>query len=169
MLPFLDPGSEIFDDPERWGYTLFHRTLEDHRKAVLCSDWRDRLNYETRWLSRDDLVNVSYASVRALTELKGRYGKLPRGIAEGIVSLIDSTVSLLDDVRRQKGSLQRGTDDRQTGVLKDRIRDYNNAQFARVRSQQRPSDLGFTRKQWFDTDEAFESVLGERPLTAGPS
>lgn len=161
MLPFLDPGSAIFDNPDKWGYTIFHRTLEDHRKALLCSDWADRLNYETRWLSRDELVNVSYASVRALTELKGRYGKLPRGLAEGITSLIDATVSLLDEVRSQKEALRQGIDDPKTRELRRRIKEYNTAQFARVRSQQRPSDLGFTRQQWFDTDEAFERVLRE--------
>ncbi|HWJ04856.1 MAG TPA: hypothetical protein VNS57_03575, partial [Steroidobacteraceae bacterium] len=30
MGPFLDPGSRSFEEPERDGYRLFARTLEEH-------------------------------------------------------------------------------------------------------------------------------------------
>jgi B12-binding domain/radical SAM domain protein len=39
MGPFLDPGSRIFEDPERFGYTLFARTLEEHRQLLLQPSW----------------------------------------------------------------------------------------------------------------------------------
>ena len=32
-----------------------------------------------------------------------------------------------------------------------------------IRSQQRPLDLGFSRQQWFDTEEAFASVVPGTP------
>ena len=42
--------------------------------------------------------------------------------------------------------------------IRKRIFEYNRDQFKQVRSQQRPVDLGFSRQQWFDTEEAFERV-----------
>ena len=31
MVPFLDPGCNYFEEPEAWGYRVFHRSLEEHR------------------------------------------------------------------------------------------------------------------------------------------
>lgn len=160
MLPFLDPGSEIYDHPDQWGYNIFHRSLEDHRKALLSMNWKHRLNYETRWLCRDELVNTSYESVRALTLLKNKYGMLPDGITNGIVDLIDSTRALLKEIDAYQEMLDGDLKEAIGGDLKRKIIEYNRKQFKVVRSQQRPVDLGFAKQQWFDTDEAFSEVMG---------
>jgi len=34
MAPFLDPGSMVFEDPGRYGYTLGARTLAEHRRLL---------------------------------------------------------------------------------------------------------------------------------------
>ena len=159
MLPFLDPGSVAFENSDRFGYVLRHRTLEDHRKALLSLHWRDRLNYETRWLDRNALVDVSYASVRALTELKAKHGQLPGAMAGRVTTLIDDAVALLGDVDRWQ-ALQGEERASTWPQLGSKVRAYNDNQFKMVRSQQRPIDMGFSRRQWFDTEDAFERVLG---------
>jgi clorobiocin biosynthesis protein CloN6 len=159
MLPFLDPGSEIADNPEKYGYRLIHKTLEEHRRALTSLNWRDRLNYETKWMTRQELVDVSYQAVKRLTTAKERYGKLPAAFARSIRDLIDQTRSLLTELDAYQ-ALPEGAGKESTAVaVKAKIRDYNARQLSAVRSQQRPVDLGFTRQQWFDTDEAIDEVL----------
>ncbi len=159
MLLFLDPGSEIYDHPEESGYRIFHTTLEDHRQALLSMNWKDRLNYETRWMNREELVETSYKAVRALTLHKNKYGMLPDGISSGIVNLIDHTRELLAEIDAYQ-AMPEGRRKTEVGeALRKKISDYNARQFRNVKSQQRPFDLGFAKQQWFDTDEAFDRVM----------
>ena len=168
MLPFLDAGSEIYDNAEKWGYTIFYRTLEEHRQALLSTNWRDRLNYETNWLTRQELVDASYDAVRALAQLKHAYGMLPKAITNRIVSLIDSTRVLLAEIDGHRAMPDSEEKDLKGAELRTRIRDYNRSQFGMIRSQQRPVDLGFSRQQWFDTEEAFAAVArGDESRTDG--
>jgi len=160
MLPFLDPGSDIFEEPDRWGYTLFHRTLEEHRGALVAPPWRTRLNYQTADLDREALVRVSYAAVQRLTELKVERGLLPTAVGAGIVDRLGETRALLDrieDVLSLPGGPER---DARWGECRREIRGYNDVHTHVVRSQQRPVDLGFADRQWFDTDGEIEAVLG---------
>jgi len=76
LAPFLDPGSEAFENPERHGYRLFCRTLEEHRQALLAPSWKHTLNYETQWMRRDALVDVTYEAALALNALKAEEGLL---------------------------------------------------------------------------------------------
>jgi clorobiocin biosynthesis protein CloN6 len=158
MLPFLDSGSEIYDNAETWGYTILHHSLEDHRRALLSMNWRDRLNYETKWLTRQQLVDTSYEAVRALALLKKKYGILPSAIANSIVKLIDSTRELLREIDAYQSMPPSAERQARETQLKRRILEYNRDQFKMVRSQQRPVDFGFSQQQWFDTEEAFERV-----------
>jgi clorobiocin biosynthesis protein CloN6 len=159
MLPFLDPGSEIYDNPEKFGYRIFHRTIEDHRRALLSTNWKHRLNFETEHMTRDVLVNISYQAVRALTLLKRKYSVLPAGIARWIVERIDHTQELLGAIDAFQ-ALDAGAPKQAAEVeIKRRILQYNREQFRSVASQQRPADLGFANQQWFDTDETFERVM----------
>jgi len=168
MLPFLDSGSEIYDNADQWGYTIFHRTLEDHRRALTSMNWRDRLNYETQWMTRDELVDVSYESVRALTGLKEKYGLMPRGVADAVRKLIDSTRVFLKEIDAYQ-QMAEGPEKETVGVqIRKRILEYNRGQFKNIRSQQRPIDLGFTRQQWFDTQEAFDRVMAKPGAMAIP-
>ncbi|WP_231480614.1 TIGR04190 family B12-binding domain/radical SAM domain protein [Thiomonas sp. FB-Cd] len=76
MGPFLDPGSRGFEEPERLGYRLFARTLEEHRQLLIQPTWERILNYETRWMSRTELVDVTYAAAERLNDLKVRHGRI---------------------------------------------------------------------------------------------
>lgn len=77
LAPFLDPGSRAFEDPAAHGYRLFRRTLADHAKALLTPRWQDGLNYETEWLSRDDIASATYDSALRLARAKARHGLIP--------------------------------------------------------------------------------------------
>jgi clorobiocin biosynthesis protein CloN6 len=152
MLPFLDPGSVFYENADEFGYRIIHKTLEEHRRALTSMNWRERLNFETRWMSRSELVDITYESIKELTLLKNKYGILPLGITQGITGLIDSTKDLLEKVdiyiQMPGGDEKNSLGD----ILKKRILEYNEKQFAAVRSQQRPVDFGFAEQQWFDTD-----------------
>jgi len=76
MGPFLDPGSRGFEEPERFGYRLFARTLEEHRQLLVQPTWERILNYETRWMTRRALVDATYDAAERLNELKMRYGRI---------------------------------------------------------------------------------------------
>jgi len=77
MGPFIDPGSRGFEQPERFGYRLFARTLEEHRQLLVQPTWERILNYETKWMTRRELVDATYDAAERLNELKIRYGRIP--------------------------------------------------------------------------------------------
>lgn len=159
MLPFLDPGSEIYDAPESHGYRLFHHSLDDHRAALVSLNWRDRLNYETQWMTRQELVDTSYEAVRRLAIVKRNYGKLPPQLAERIVERIDTTRSLLDDINAADASPEPAEREARRALLRPRVAAYNEAQLRSIMSQQRPVDFGFAQRQWFDTDDWIDAVM----------
>jgi B12-binding domain/radical SAM domain protein len=76
MGPFLDPGSRGFEEPGRFGYRVFARTLEEHRELLVQPTWERILNYETRWMTRRELVDATYDAAERLNELKIRYGRI---------------------------------------------------------------------------------------------
>ena len=76
MGPFLDPGSSGFENPERLGYRLFAHTLEEHRQLLVQPSWKRILNYETRWMDRDEIVDVTYDAGEALNALKLKFGRI---------------------------------------------------------------------------------------------
>lgn len=158
MLPFLDPGSMIYDNAEEWGYKISCHSLEDHRQALLAMNWKNRLNYETKWMSRDELVDVSYKSVAKLSQLKNKYGQMPTGMTNGIVTLLEQTYAMMREIDVYQ-AMPESAEKSAVGVdLRKRIFEYNQKQFKMVRSQQRPVDFGFAKQQWFDTEEAFEQI-----------
>jgi radical SAM superfamily enzyme YgiQ (UPF0313 family) len=74
LAPFIDPGSAIFENPEKYGYCFFYKTLKEHRQAMLMPSWKFALNYETKWMSRDEIVQATYDGALALLDLKEQYG-----------------------------------------------------------------------------------------------
>ena len=84
MGPFLDPGSHGFETPEKYGYRLFARTLGEHRQLLLQPSWAQILNYETAWMSRDELVDVTYDAAEILNSLKLKYGRIDRKRGQGV-------------------------------------------------------------------------------------
>ncbi|MGO9949763.1 MAG: TIGR04190 family B12-binding domain/radical SAM domain protein [Steroidobacteraceae bacterium] len=84
MGPFIDPGSRGFEDPERFGYRLFARTLEQHRQLLIQPTWERILNYETKWMTRRELVDATYDAAERLNELKVQNGRLSKRRGERV-------------------------------------------------------------------------------------
>ncbi len=76
FAPFVDPGSRVFEEPEKWGYKLRARTLEDHRKLLDNPSWKHVLSYETEWMSRDDVAEISYDAAVELARCEHEVGRL---------------------------------------------------------------------------------------------
>jgi hypothetical protein len=88
MGPFLDPGSRGFEEPDRFGYRLFAHTLEEHRQLLVQPTWERILNYETRWMTRRELVDATYDAAERLNQLKLRHGRISRERGEGVARRI---------------------------------------------------------------------------------
>jgi len=95
LAPFLDPGSMVFEQPEQFGYRLLFRTLEEHRRALEGPSWKYFLNYETRWMTRDDIVFSTYEGGRRLNALKGELGVISPPLAAAIDARITQAVEMM--------------------------------------------------------------------------
>ena len=100
MAPFLDPGSIIFEEPEKHGYRLFARTLEEHRQKLLEPSWKYVLNYETKWLSRDQIANATYEAGRQFNQMKGEFGVLDMNQVNATDKRINEAVELMSEIDR---------------------------------------------------------------------
>jgi B12-binding domain/radical SAM domain protein len=78
LAPFVDPGSMVFESPEKHGYKLLFRDVESHRQAMLQPGWKYFLNYETDWMNRDEIVDATYNSALALNKVKMKHGLISR-------------------------------------------------------------------------------------------
>ena len=124
MGPFLDPGSRCFEDPERFGYKLFAHTLEEHRQLLVQSSWGQILNYETRWMSRDDLVDITYDAGEALNTLKLRYGRISNARGEAVSERISQARELKNKLRlSSKDRSEMGSEEHQ--ILLGKIHDFS--------------------------------------------
>jgi radical SAM superfamily enzyme YgiQ (UPF0313 family) len=112
LAPFLDPGSIAFEKAEEIGYRLYWKTLEDYRKALLAPSWKYTLSYETKWMSREEIVDSSYQAGLRLNRLKESFGLLDGETAKKtekrillameMIEKIDEIVLLSEPERSQK-------------------------------------------------------------------
>ena len=112
LAPFVDPGSQVFEHPERHGYRLFARTLEEHRQALVKPSWKYVLNYETEWMNRDQIVDSTYEAGLRLNRLKARYGLVDAAQAQRteariqkarrLIAQVDDIITIQDAERQAK-------------------------------------------------------------------
>jgi B12-binding domain/radical SAM domain protein len=112
LAPFLDPGSPVFDNPGEYGYRFFHRTFEEHRKALVQPSWKYILNYETEWMTRDEIVDSTYEAGLRLNRLKAQCGLVDPDQAQitearilrarRLIQEMDDIMSIQDESRREK-------------------------------------------------------------------
>ncbi|MGD0283594.1 MAG: TIGR04190 family B12-binding domain/radical SAM domain protein [Dissulfurispiraceae bacterium] len=98
LAPFIDPGSSIFEEPQKFGYRLFYRTLREHRQAMLMPSWKYMLNYETAWMKREDIVRATYDAALLLLDIKEKYGVLGKIKAEMIRNHIKRAKVLIEQI-----------------------------------------------------------------------
>lgn len=112
LAPFLDPGSYAFEHAGEVGYRLFARTLEEHRARLASPSWKHVLSYETRWMTRDEIVDVSYDAADELNRARHESQLIDAGelgirrertdMARGIMREIDLAMAIEDDEERSE-------------------------------------------------------------------
>jgi radical SAM superfamily enzyme YgiQ (UPF0313 family) len=70
MAPFLDPGSIIFDNPKKYGFTKLYHTLREHKEALYQPSWKLYLSYYTDWMTRDQIADTTYEAMIRMNQLK---------------------------------------------------------------------------------------------------
>jgi radical SAM superfamily enzyme YgiQ (UPF0313 family) len=98
FAPFLDPGSEVFAQPEKYGYRLLRHTLEEHRQALVQPSWKHVLNYETRWMNRDEIARATYEAGLRFNQLKLQYGLVGEKQAAATRERIGRAVKLMNRI-----------------------------------------------------------------------
>ena len=110
FAPFVDPGSRAFEDPEKWGYRFFARTLEEHRQLLDNPSWKLVLSYETKWMNRDQIAETSYDAANELARIEFEAGRIPEEMyrsrverteyARDVMHRIDAIMEIADTEER---------------------------------------------------------------------
>ncbi len=105
LAPFLDPGSRAYEQAGRHGYIRHASTLEDHRRLLLQPSWKHILSYETQWMSRDMIADVTYEAGFRLNRLKRAVGLISSEKAAETESRIAEARRLMAEIDRLMTSL----------------------------------------------------------------
>jgi clorobiocin biosynthesis protein CloN6 len=150
LVPFLDPGSTFFSKPEQHGYKLFYHTLEEHRKGMTRASFINRINYETHWLSREEIVYSGYEAVRELFLMKGESGMMPGKFVQAAVDKIDDAREFLKVVHRIDCLADPVEREKELGKISGEIKKRNDAIFfSGVANQAFPVNRKIGGR-WFD-------------------
>ncbi|MEW6380048.1 MAG: TIGR04190 family B12-binding domain/radical SAM domain protein [bacterium] len=152
--PFIDPGSEAYEDPEKFGYKILCRTVEEHRRAMESPSWKYVLSYETRWMTRSEIVDSSYEAGMILNRLKARYGLINPKKAERTekrMQLAIKAMKEIDDIMLISDDAER---DRQMQKLKARVRKLSENTICEKKELEWPTrllrmNIGWILKNWF--------------------
>ena len=101
LSPFLDPGSLGYEQSEKHGYKILFRNVEEYRQALESPSWKYTLNYETEWMTRDDIVESTYEGILRLVRVKAKYGVIPDDLAEVGIRRIEEARTMMhriDDI-----------------------------------------------------------------------
>jgi B12-binding domain/radical SAM domain protein len=101
LSPFLDPGSLGYEQPEKHGYRILFKNVEEYRQALEAPSWKYTLNYETEWMTRDEIVESTYEAILRLVRLKAKYGVIDDDLAEVGIRRIEEARAMMhriDDV-----------------------------------------------------------------------
>ncbi len=82
ISPFLDPGSLGYEQPDKYGYKVLFRNVEEFRQGLVSPSWKYSLNYETEWMTRDEIAESGYEAILRLVRLKARHGIVSDEVAE---------------------------------------------------------------------------------------
>ena len=95
LSPFLDPGSLGYEQSEKHGYKILFRKLEEYRRALESPSWKYTLNYETEWMTRNEIVENTYEGILRLVRLKAKYGVIPDDLAEVGIRRIEEARTMM--------------------------------------------------------------------------
>jgi hypothetical protein len=70
----LDPGSLAFDFPEKYGYKLLYKNLEEYIQGLTGPSWHQWLNYETDLLDKKAIIEIILQSTAFTIDQREQYG-----------------------------------------------------------------------------------------------
>ncbi len=121
LAPFLDPGSRAYEQAAEVGYIRHAETLEDHRRLLLQPTWKHILSYETRWMDRDTIADVTYEAGFRLNRLKREVGLISVEKAEETEARIAEARALMGEIDGLMARLAPPALERALLALKPRI------------------------------------------------
>jgi B12-binding domain/radical SAM domain protein len=137
MAPFLDPGSIIFENPSKYGFTTLWRTLREHKEALYQPSWKQYLNYYTEWMSRNQIAETTYQAMIKMNTIKVKHGitnqNLGKRIDDGLkmawnimmrIDEIVATIKNQNEIDQQLQNLKQEIEDakKSTGLAKRELR-----------------------------------------------
>ena len=128
----------------------------------------NRINYETRWLSRKQFVDVGFRAVRQLMESKAEVGALPRFCVRDYNARIDDALQFIPVVHEVDCLTDAKERARQLDLLGDDIiRRNNTVLFGGVMNQAFPLNRHIGGR-WFDEMGWDQAVLeqAQEPVAA---
>lgn len=147
--PFIDPGSEAFEHPEKFGYKMYTKTVEDHRKILDGPSWKYILSYETDHMTRDEIVDASYKAAIRMNDLKMKYNIISQKMglktkkriteAENLMKEIDEVYQIENERQRESALME----------LRPRIIKLNENTICDKRELEWPAQLLRMRFRWF--------------------
>lgn len=97
LAPLLDPGSKVFTDPKSYGYNLLLKSLEEYRNAAsLSRSWKDTLNYENNWMSREEIVRATYDVAEEVISLKVKNNVIRESEGSKTIETIREAKKIID-------------------------------------------------------------------------
>jgi len=121
LAPFLDPGSRAYEQAQDFGYIRHATTLDDHRRLLLQPTWKHILSYETRWMNRDTLAEVTYEAGFRLNRLKREFGIVSADRAQETEARIAEARALMQEIEDLRARLDEEALARALLTLKPRI------------------------------------------------
>ena len=89
LAPFLDPGSLFYEMPEKHGYVISGSKINDYYDLLdKGRSWDEFLNYETKWMSKSEMVKATYLVSIKMVEVGSRLGYIQYGDKDRIISNI---------------------------------------------------------------------------------
>ncbi|MCL2296615.1 MAG: TIGR04190 family B12-binding domain/radical SAM domain protein [Methanomassiliicoccaceae archaeon] len=82
FAPFVDPGSRVFEEPEKWGYRFFARSLEEHKRLLENPSWKHVLSYETEWMKKDMIAETTYDAAIELATMEYESSRISADVLE---------------------------------------------------------------------------------------
>jgi len=119
LAPFLDEGSEAFEEPDRHGYRIFAKSLAEHRDLLLKPSWKHVLNYETVWMTREQIVDATYSAGLGMNAAKEEAGAISGEDAEAVRSRIKLAVAAMKKI---DAAMESANPDESLSALKGELR-----------------------------------------------
>jgi B12-binding domain/radical SAM domain protein len=98
LAPFIDEGSEAFEDPDRYGYRIHARSLAEHRNLLLQPSWKHVLNYETTWMTRGEIVDATYSAGLGMNKAKEEAGAISGEDADLVRNRIQLAIVAMEKI-----------------------------------------------------------------------